>query len=272
VYDLLTADADSLEQLRDLMAELIEPELWTAADAADPEADDADDDDPAATLTADSAKQALVVAAPERVHFQVLVLCEKLRVARGKSQRSSYPPQLFALPTRREQAAAKLAVPLSLNYGRPALLVDILARIERDSSVRILVDWQAVEEAGWNPDGLATLTADKQPLGEALSSLLLPMDLAWRVVDGETLQVTTPAVLASRPELEVYPLGELLAGQKPEELLERIRAGLGPHHFRTAGGIGELQYDAGGQCLVAALPQPQHDALVALLREWRAAK
>jgi hypothetical protein len=176
---------------------------------------------------------------------------------------------MFELATRRQRAAAKLSTPLSLNFGRPTLLVDILARVERETGLRILVDWRALEEQGWNPDAVAVLTADEQPLGEALSSLLLPLDLAWRVVDAGTVQVTTPDVLAARAELEFHPAGDLLARGDSAALLARIRKELGPHHFRDAEGVGELHFDEPGKCVITALPQPQQDELSALLRSWR---
>jgi hypothetical protein len=256
--DDLVDDDKGLEQLRDAVSILIEPELWLGVAVAE---------GPPPSLQGKDRK--LIARAAPATQVQILMFCQKLRLARGKPLRFSFPPEMFELATRRQRAAAKLSTPLSLNFGRPTLLVDILARVERETGLRILVDWRALEEQGWNPDAVAVLTADEQPLGEALSSLLLPLDLAWRVVDAGTVQVTTPDVLAARAELEFHPAGDLLARGDSAALLARIRKELGPHHFRDAEGVGELHFDEPGKCVITALPQPQQDELSALLRSWR---
>ena len=146
----------------------------------------------------------------------------------------------------------------------------ILDYLGKSGGVRILVDWQDVAAAGWNPDGEATLIADKQPLSAALDALLGPMDLTWRVVDGQTIQVLTPDSLAARLELEFYQV-DGLTGDDPTggTLLAKLQTALGEAHFREAGGPGDLRYDPAGQCLLASLPQPKQRELEALLSKLR---
>ena len=49
-----------------------------------------------------------------------------------------------------------------------------------------------------------------QPLAAALDALLGPLDLTWRIIDGQTLQVVTPERLAEQGEFEFYKVGELI--------------------------------------------------------------
>lgn len=254
----LVGDGSSLERLADMATELIAPQSWEAAGGA------------SSLKVVDSA---LVVAAPPATHFQILVFCEKLRLARGLAiKSSSNPGALFDLRSRRERAAAQLAKPLTINFVRPTPLVEIVPRLEKQSGLRILVDWSAIDRQGWNPDGLAVLTADRQPLGEALDAMLDPMDLTWRAVSADVLQITTQEAIAEQPEIEFHSVAGLLEKESPEALIERLEAALGPDHFRDSGGLGVIQFDAPSKCLIALLPQPQQQQLSELLAPTPAAE
>ena len=93
------------------------------------------------------------------------------------------------------------------------------------------------------------------------------MDLAYRVVDGRTIQIVSPQYLAEHLELELHPAKELVAGQEQiEPLLARIRASLSEG---AAEPLGQFWLDPESKCLVAMLPQPKQQLLTKLLAEWR---
>jgi hypothetical protein len=209
------------------------------------------------------------------VRTQVLLAIEKLRETRMPPlvHELKLDPQFFQLDSRTAQARPKLERNISLNYSQPTRLLTILERLGSLAGVRILVDWRDVASAGWNPLGEATLVASKQPLQSALDALLTPLDLGWRVIDAQTIQVVTPARLNEQGELEIYKVGDLLAiDQSPDALVGKIRAGLGDGAFIAGGGNGEIRYDEDGQCLLAWLPQPKQRELEALLAKWRASR
>ena len=138
--------------------------------------------------------------------------------------------------------------------------------------MRLLVDWHDVAAAGWNPAGEGTLVASNQSLAEALESLLTPLDLTFRIIDAQTLQVVTPARLNDAAELEAYKVADLLTGEITSDiLLAKARAALGDEAFTTGGGNGEIRYDDAGKCLLAWLPQPKQRELEVLLATMRGA-
>jgi DNA-directed RNA polymerase subunit RPC12/RpoP len=261
IKDLVAPEDDQMQELAALLKALIEPASW--GDAPEQGA-----------ITLSKAKQALSIRQRWAVHAPLIFLCEKLRTARGKSPVSTrFSPDLFKLDTRTALAQPKLQTPISLNFSQPARLTVVLDRLGEAAGVRILVDWQAAGAIGWNPDAEATLVASKQPLGEALDALLGPMELTWRVVDGRTLEVLTPARLAERSEVELYATADLLGGDRAgEALLAKIQQTLGPANFRADGGSGELRIDQVSKCLIAALPQPKQRELEALLAKLRSDK
>jgi len=257
VKDLTGGDADRLAELAETLKAVVEPAKWEA--------------DGGGTLLADPAKSSLVITHRRAVQFDVLLALEKLRAARRPPLAPvlKLDAALFKHPTRSALAKAALARPISLNYSQPTRLVTILERLGEAAKVRLVVDWVDVAGAGWNPAGDAKLLAANQPLSAALDALLEPLDLTWRVIDGQTIQVVTPARLMGRGEFELYPVEDLLKGGEGEALVTRAKTALGETGFREAGGIGEIRYDADGQCLLAWLPQGKQRELEGLLGKWR---
>jgi hypothetical protein len=247
IDDLAGGDPARLQHLIEMITALAAPESWKSVGglgSLTPQGND------------------LLVENTELAYGEVLHVCERLRQARGGRTKSVFSPELFALERRTARAAPQLDLPLTLNFGQPTLLVKILDRFAEETGTQIVVDWQAAGEIGWPPDADATVTLDKTPLREALEKLLTPMDLTYRVIDAKTLQVTTPAALERKAELEAYQAGDLAA--TPDEgtaLLERITSSLGD--------AAVLRWDAPSKTLLARLPQPQQEQLAALLAQWR---
>jgi DNA-directed RNA polymerase subunit RPC12/RpoP len=254
----LAPDEESLQPLAETLKALVEPASWG-------------DSPEQPSMAVDAKKGTIAIHHTRAVHAQLLLACEKLRNARGLKPLSRIDPAHFKLDTRAARALAHLETPVSLNYSQPTRLTVIFDRLGELAGARIIVDWRDIAAAGWNPAGEATLVTSRQPLSAALDALLAPLDLTWRVIDGQTLQVVTPARLAEQTEIELYKVTDLL-GNDPsgEALLSKFRDALGEGAFRDAGGNGELRFDELGQCLLASLPQPKQRELEALLAKWRA--
>lgn len=256
---LTDGSEQQLQELAELFQALIEPASWAEGSEG-------------GAITVDAGKQTLLVRSRRAVQAQILLAADKLRVARGKSPVLKLDAANFKADSRWKRAQAQLAKPISLNYSQPTRLVTILDRLGEAADVRILVDWREIAALGWNPAGEARLVSEEQPLAATLDALLSPLDLTWRIVDGQTLQVTSPARRGERLELELYAVGDLLkTEQASEELLAKVRAELGEAALRDGGGTGELRFDAPSACLLAALPQPRQRELETLLAKWRAA-
>jgi DNA-directed RNA polymerase subunit RPC12/RpoP len=257
VNDLTGGDAQQMTELIELLQAIAEPAAWSEGEGA-------------GSITADAASGTLTITHRRAVQAQVLFAIEKLRTARTPplAHRLKLDASQFVLDSRWSKARPRLETPISLTYSQPTRLLTILERLGEAAGVRILVDWHDVASAGWNPAAEATLVANKQPLSAALDALLGPLDLTWRVIDGQTLQVVTPVRLASQGELEFYKVDDLAtASTSGEALVARIRAALGDDAL--AEGAGEVRYSAEGKCLLAWLPQLKQRELESLLTKWR---
>jgi hypothetical protein len=90
------------------------------------------------------------------------------------------------------------------------------------------------------------------------------MDLAYRVIDSQTIQVTSPEALQAELDVEFYPLEDRTADDETTaSLVQRLRERMGPERLDQAGAV--LHLDGPGQHLIAALPQPCHRDLGRLL-------
>jgi hypothetical protein len=258
----LASDEQQTNDLAELIKAVVEPATWGEADDA-------------GSIAIDAAKGSLLVTNRRAVQFQALLAVEKLRTARTPplKHESTLDPALFKLDTRTALAKPRLEKSVSLNYSQPTRLLTILERLRGAAGVRILVDWRDVAAAGWNPAGEATLVVRNEPLSATLDALLTPLDLTWRVIDGQTVQVITPARLSEQGELEFYKVEDLLTGgQNSDDIIAKIRSALGDAAFTSGGGTGEIRFDDGSKCLLAWLPQPKQRELESLLAKWRGEK
>ncbi|MFO0869406.1 MAG: hypothetical protein U0935_10790 [Pirellulales bacterium] len=255
VSDLAARDPQQLEMLSQWIQDWIEPESWQEAGGQ-------------GKLQIE--RFSLVVDHRDAVHFQLLYLCDKLRAARQLPPRGKYSPGLLAPASLPGRARAALETPIRLNFNRSTRLTQILARLGQVAGVTIVVDWQAVHEAGWNPAAMAKLSVDGVPLAETLTRLLGPRDLTFRTLDDQTVEVTTPAAVERHLEWEAYPLADLVAnGQDPQPLLEQLQDAIGANHFRALGGLGSLRFDPVSRCLLVALPEPQQRRVFSWLAQRR---
>ncbi len=241
VGDLVRDDPEQLQWLADQIMDFVAPDSWSSRGGV-------------GTMTLGSNE--LVIEQREEVQFGVLEFCEKMRVARGlKIANRAFDAPMFRLETRSERAHDYLATPITLTYLRPARLQSIVDRIVEQADVYILIDWQALAGADWSVEAKSLFTVADQPLAKALTTLLDPLGLGYRVIDGKTIEITTPDAIESHGELEFYRLAD--TEKADDDLVLLARDALGAENFRDAGGDGALSLDETSNCLIAYLSQPK---------------
>jgi hypothetical protein len=249
VADLTGNDKSALAELAGMVRKLVAPESWQEGNGR-------------GTITLGDA--ALVVTQSGAVHGQVLVFCEKLRLARGKPLRSRGNPARFVLTTRRGQARKMLDQHVTANFHQPTPLGTVLAFLAEASGSDILIDRAALALAETSEGVEAALSAKDLPLGTALDELLPPLGLTYRVLDPRTLQVTSEEAAEERLELEFYPIEAGQAGAEPA-FMAQIKAQAAPASWAEAGGAGEIVFDAASGCLLVLQSQPVQQAIERLL-------
>lgn len=254
VSDLTGQNPVAIAELAELVQKLVAPDSWKTAGGR-------------GTVQVDSAALVVIQTAP--VHQQVVAFCEKLRLARGKPLRSAHDPGAFSLATRLAQARTKLEQAVTVNIPEPTPLARIVADLEEASGVRILINHLALSAAGLSAQTTATLKINQQPLSQALESLLQPQGLACRVVDRQTLEITSAKALNAHLEVGFFPVGELVdRGLAAPALLDRIQGEVAGASWTEAGGPGVLYLDQPSRCLIVLQSQSVQAMLEAALTRW----
>jgi hypothetical protein len=218
---------------------------------------------------------AIVLSATEIEHDRMIELCEKLRVARGRPLRSRFSPDRpdhrfdpgrFELATRRARAQSILGRPITAGIGRAAPLCDVVAYLAEQSGATLLVDGVALAEAGLAVETEARLTAAGETLEVALTRLLEPLKLVYRVVDDSVIEITTPKAVNERPCFEFYSVRGLLTGPAPsaeqvQSIREKIIATAGIESPAVA-----WFFDLPSQCFIVSAPYPDQVRLAQALQ------
>lgn len=198
---------------------------------------------------------------PSVIH-QVTAFCSQFQLARrvAAGDASNRPPTPDSV----------LAQPVTLTAIRPTSLPRIVERIEKALPVKVLIDWTALSQVNWGMETTTTYSSDQKPLRDTLESLLAPLGLGFRIVDGDLLEITSSARLASRPDFAFYGIGDLVSESRPaEELVGELRRSLGLG--ADAPGM-LLRYDPPSRHLITSLPAPLQTRLAAILQGLRAAQ
>lgn len=251
ISDLAGEDQAALEKLAAMIRNLVAPQSWRGnggEGSIEPEG------------------KALLVVQTKDVHRRILMFCEKLRNARKLPLRSREDPRLFALSTRTDRARKTLDRPVTVNFHEPARLARILVFLSRTTGTDILVDRASLALADTSDQVEATLTAQKQGLGEALTALLRPLGLTYRIVGDELIQVTTEEDAKERMELEFHPIDPWLdRGIQAERLAEQLKARVAPVSWSDVGGEANIYFDAPSSCLIVLQSQSAQTAIQRLL-------
>lgn len=174
-------------RLAKLIGDLIEPASWKTG-----------------KLAVDG--QTLVVTQSQRVHYQILLLLERLRLANNISPRSKFPTQRLAPSPLHGAMAERLAGPALFTFTRETPLVEVFGHWQREIDVPILVDWPALADVDLWPESVIVCAVADRPWGQALSESLEPLGLSWQATFGGAITITSADKLQRNPQLEVYAL------------------------------------------------------------------
>lgn len=195
---------DSSEQTQTLagaIRKLVAPEAWN---------------DDNATLEVEGTS--LQVNQRMAVHYDLLVFCERLRVARGLSNRSKYPASLLGSEPRLAQLSGNLAGSTTFAFVDWTPLSQVLRHMQDSSDLVLLPDWMEMGKSNLRPATMVAASANDLPWDDALDTTLSPLGLAWLPIDGATLQITTQDAAQRHAWVEFYN------ADNPQSLRERIES------------------------------------------------
>jgi hypothetical protein len=219
VTDLLEARGGDARHIAALIERFLSPATWQAAGGP-------------GKIDVNGGK--LRVDQSKAVHHEIVVFCERLRLARGLRRRTRYPVDRLSVASPYREIEAQLAERTTFTFLPWTRLADVVSHWEQQSGVMVLVDWSSLADEGLAPSSPIACSAVDRPWSEALDGILEPIGLAWWAVDPTMIQITTQEALAGIQRTEFYSVPkvlhdqydgrEALVGALNKELQERVGA------------------------------------------------
>lgn len=214
--------------------------------------------------------ESLLILQTDLGHQRVAEFLEKLRVARGLPLRIDPNRKDLSLQSRLAQLQGVLQRPITANFSSPTQLGEILRYLEQLAEVNIVVDWIALRAEGLEADIPARLRVHQQPLAQALTTLLEPLGLTWRIAGPELLEVTSRTAAKMRLEVEFYSGREAIAALgSAKALLKAIKAQVGKGSWQDTHGPGALYFDEPSQYLIVLQSPLVHRELERFLANFQ---
>lgn len=205
VEDLLPQGARDASSIAQLIQTLVSAESWKEQGGQ-------------GTIKVDQSQ--LSVFQSQAVHYDALILCERLRKARGLPLQSRYPEKLL----RTKPLDAALASQLDRNTTFSFVVWTPLPRVihhwEKATGLTILVDWSALADVQLAPNSTIACAVEGIGWREALDEVLTPLGLAWIPVDEKTIQITSRAAAEAEQFIEFYTLPK---SSDAAEIVEQVK-------------------------------------------------
>lgn len=241
--DDLLSDELSVEQLRGWIEQLVAPNTWQSAGGSG---------------IIESGTESLRVTQPQQVQYQILILLERLRLARNLPPQSRYPVARLAGSPASMVLEDKLAASTTFTFTQLTTLDEIFAHWQTELGAPLLVDWPALAELNRRPATVIAYAIVEEPWHDALDKVLAPLGLGWRAATGGALEITSATKIQNELQLELFTVSQ--AGQTLIADLRSVANGSGANQAAA------IVYDPQGKVVIASQPA---SALRAIYRQLR---
>jgi hypothetical protein len=140
----------------------------------------------------------------DAVRREIMIFCERLRMARSLSVKSKYPTAMLSIESPYQRLSAKLDEHATFTFLPWTRLADIARGWQEMSGLSVFVDWGALSEAELVPASPVACSALDRSWQESLDGVLEPLGLGWWAVNGDTIQITSLAALDKIQRVEFY--------------------------------------------------------------------
>lgn len=140
----------------------------------------------------------------DAVRREVVIFCERLRLARGLTVQSKYPAAMLSVQSPYQRLATKLSEHVTFTFLPWTRLDDVVRNWQELSGLTVLIDWGALAEAELGPSTPVACSANGRTWQESLDGVLEPLGLGWWAVNGETIQISSLAALEKIQRVEFY--------------------------------------------------------------------
>ncbi len=197
------------------------------------------------------------------VQVQVLVLLERMLLARGLPNKSRYPTDRLSIEPTYLLLQPKLQQARTVNFLPWAELRNVLRYVQQAWDVTVLIDWQSLADVQLEPTSLVACSVGEQSWDGFFEQVFKPLGLTWRPLDEGTLQITSQATAQTARWIEFYPVKDLVRDRysATNSLVEAIASDLHEAELAEC----EFVYDPGSKHLLVLANAAAHHALTVRL-------
>lgn len=166
---------------------------------------------------------------------------------------------------------------ISVNFQKEPLGYIVRSQGQR-LGINILLDVQALDGLGIDPDTTVTLEMSDVAFESVLEAMLKQLELTW-MIRHESLLITTPEEAESYLETRLYPVADLVLSEYEDAiyeddqvLIDAIKAIVAPQSWDDVGGPGAITYYPNSRALVISQTRPVHEQVERLLTTLRKVK
>lgn len=245
--DLVDKDSSDAAGVAKLIQTFVSPRSWDASGTG-------------ATIQVNGSK--LRIEQRKAVHHEMLLFCERLRLARGLPQKSKYPSELLTIDSPYAKINARISEKTTFTFLPWTRLADVLRHWQESSGIAMLADWHRIADVELEPSTPLACSAIDRTWADVLDESLEPLGLAWWAVDGSTIQITSREALDEIHRTEFYEIPKPLRDQfiNGSALLETLQAEL-REEVGAEGTTGEqlqMQLDKPSRRLIVRGMPPVH--------------
>lgn len=252
--DDLVGSLTSAEQIGEWIEQLVAPATWSDGEE---------------TGTMEVRSDSLRITQREPIHYQTLIFLEQLRLVRGLLPRSKYPVEKLVGTSPTASSSDRLAARALFTFSRETSLQEVFEHWQRELDMSLLVDWKSLADLELWPRSRIVCAIDNRPWHEALTDVLEPLGLGWRVAGRGAIEIASSERIRSEPQLELYSL-RVRDEAEWAGLLADLRGRFLAANQADASSAGQkLLVDLQGGVLLVLLPAEAQRELFAWLREQR---
>ncbi len=193
------------------------------------------------------------------VHRDVLIFCEMLRRAQGLPL-ISHVRLPMSIGTIQKSRRRLQSTPVALYQDGSVPLVEMLAMLEKSCGCTFLVDWQGLESEQLRfEDCRVAMNDNLNSLSDVLKEITAQLGVAYRLVDVNTIEITTKAEELRRRSVLIHHIPPDLPLTSIKSELETV-----PNSQEFQEGE-RILVDEKSRLVIALLPQSRHVSLSEIL-------
>ena len=145
-------------------------------------------------------------------------------------------------------------------------ILSVFQKLQRDDGLTLVADWNELAKNGWDPRVTIPWLSEGQTIQKTLKDLTNSMNLTFRFLDNQVIEITSRSKYQTSTRIEIYPCHQLIErGFTPVQIIGLLKEGVAIDLPRNQ--LTRVDYLPQYKCVVALLPDSLHVRTETLLNQ-----